>query len=92
MELLQLLPESIYHSHNTYRLTDPLCLANYELLQKEEIMRQVVKMTHSEKVAMYMKSTRRELIEMLIESNRTITIIKEREGGECPKWDLCLKC
>ena len=33
-------------------------------------MIQVVEQTHEEKVAMYMKSTKRELIEMLIECNR----------------------
>lgn len=35
-------------------------------------MIQIVKQTHKEKIEMYMKSTKKELIEMLIECNRLL--------------------
>ena len=38
-------------------------------------MLKVVQQTHSEKIAMYMKLTKRELAEMLIAANNTMTII-----------------
>lgn len=37
-------------------------------------MIQEVKMSHEEKVKMYMKCTKKELIEMLIESNRVLEV------------------
>ncbi len=41
-------------------------------------MFRIKKQTHEEKIAMYMKSTKKELIEMLIECNRIMRLIRDR--------------
>ena len=40
----------------------------------------VVKQTHEEKVAMYMKHSKKELIEMLISCNEALSMVSSRSG------------
>lgn len=54
-------------------------------------MIRVVEQSHEEKVAMYMKLKKKELIEMLIESNRLLLQSKVKISGLWLECDVC-KC
>lgn len=50
---------------------------------------QVVPQTHEEKVAMYMKCTKKQLVEMVIECNRILDTIKPTVTTATSKYCTC---